>query len=171
DAMRSAHRDDMPDLLPRELRGIEAVAVAAVDLHIAERRRHPLGFPIGPRGARHGDRADHALLTSNVEQLSGAVVAGAEQHDLEDLYCISNFQIRIIAAPLQVQANNSPTVRMTISHTFDFPCGVDFDLASAGVVDGTAAAGALAGVANTGDAIGADVCGSGTSSTSIAMAG
>ncbi len=79
--MSPADGDDVPNLIHGELRGVEAEAVAAVDLHVAKCGRHPLGLQVRPHSADWVDRADQTALADDVEMLASTVVASPESHD------------------------------------------------------------------------------------------
>src|SRR5262249_2603744 len=78
DAVAPASLDDVPNLFARERFGVEADAVAAVDLHVAKRGGDP--GSCGVIGRSRSDARDLAVLANEIEQLAGAVVACAKTH-------------------------------------------------------------------------------------------
>src|SRR5262249_4543995 len=80
DAVATANGNDVPHALGSQALRIEAVAVAAVDLQIEQRRRDPFGGQVGRRGRGGLDEGDAAGGGDDVDQFAGEVMTSAEAH-------------------------------------------------------------------------------------------
>lgn len=136
----------MPDLLGGQRRGVEADAIAAVDLHVAEGGRDPVGFEVGGHVGGGGHGPDHAVDAGDVKCLAGAIVAGPDAHGIP----YGNMLLIIQpATPAQPQNSISTATPRPMNNPLCLPVTIGF--------------GAISGVAGR--------CGVGTSSTSNSIRG
>src|SRR5438105_3560923 len=70
--------NDVPNVIHGQLIGVEAAAIAAVDLQIEERRCYPAGLNV--RRLRTGavQRLNDPMPNHNIDQLGGDIMSGSD---------------------------------------------------------------------------------------------